>query len=126
MNWGKIAKYTVALVLAQFAIGFLEGSFAAPSSKILVASSLASFLAGTAIFAHLSFRHGRRPFTHAWSVLILQGIIGAALLLGLVGSLRAAFPPLALLEFGVLVGALVAGTTLGSHFRRSAGHPAGA
>ncbi|GAB3347411.1 hypothetical protein GCM10027359_31760 [Marilutibacter aestuarii] len=125
VNWGRIAIYAAALFVAQVSIGFLEGSLAGIGPMHLVASSAISFLACGAIFAHLAARQCSNPFVHAWAALILQSLAGAVFLFALTRRLDGVPPVTLAIEWLVLVCALMAGTALGSSWRRRTGQPAG-
>ncbi|MGY0613451.1 hypothetical protein [Luteimonas sp. A501] len=121
-----VALYALALFVAQVAIGFLEGSLGGIGTSQLFASAAVSFLACGAIFAHLAAKQFFKPFVHAWVALILQGLAGAVLLFALTRRFDSV-PPIALaIEWLVLVCALMAGTLLGTSWRRRTGQPAGA
>ncbi|WP_157480941.1 MULTISPECIES: hypothetical protein [unclassified Lysobacter] len=130
MNWGKIAKYAVSLLIAQMAIGFFESFFApagrAAGTALLFASSAASFLACGAIFARLAAGQPSKPLVHAWAALALQ--VSLASVLAWILSVWTGHEQLLLiaLEWLVLVCALLVGTTVGSSHRRSTGQPADA
>jgi hypothetical protein len=126
VNWGRIALYAAALLVAQVAIGFLESSLASIGATQLVASSVISFLACGAIFAHLAAQQCFKPFLHAWAALILQSLAGAALLFALTRRLDNVPPVTLAIEWLVLVCALMAGTALGPSWRRRTGQSAGA
>jgi hypothetical protein len=126
VNWGRIALYATALFVTQVSIGFLEGSLTDVGATQLVVSSAISFLACGAIFAHFAASQCFKPFVHAWAALILQGLAGAVLLFALIRHLDGVPPVTIVIEWLVLVCALMAGTTLGSSWRRRTGQPAGA
>ena len=130
VNWEKIAKYAAALFTAQFAIGFLEGSFSPTGVgvgvAVLLLSAAASFALCGAIFAHLAAHQPFKPFAHAWAALLLQVAVASVLTQMLTGWLGKASPLLLALEWLVLVCALVAGTAFGSTLRHRTGQPADA
>jgi len=130
VNWGRITKYAAALFVAQVAIGFLEGSFAPADVSagivLLLISSTASFLVCGAIFAHLAARQPAKPFAHAWAALALQAV-AAFVLWQLLAYLAGSTPSLLIvLEWLIVIGALLAGTWIGSSRRRHSGRSADA
>jgi cation transporter-like permease len=122
VKWGVITLYALALLVAQFAIGLLEGLFAPTQGGNLIlwlGSATASFLVCGGIFAHLAARQPRNPFAYAWAALALQ--VAMALALGFILAPKLDSTPLLLVILGflLLVVALLVGTSLGSTRRRS-------
>lgn len=122
VKWGIMTLYALALLAAQVAIGLLEGILApAQGSSIIVwiGSATASFLVCGGIFAHLAARQPGNTFANAWASLALQVAMAVALGLLLASTLGSIPTRLVVLEFLVLVGALLAGTWVGSTRRSS-------
>ncbi len=108
--------YATALFLAQFVIGFVEGTFA-PSMARLLGSAAVSFVVCGAIFAHFAARQPSRPLVHAWCALSLQ--VGASALLAkvlMIGADSTHFVLVAL-DWIPLIGGLFIGTLLGITLR---------
>lgn len=126
MNWRKITGYAAALLAAQFAVGFSEGAFAPVGLGAALVSHFVSFIICGSIFAHLSARQLSMPFAHAWAALALQVVVAVALSQALSGWLG--YTPIAsvVLEWLVLICALLIGTAVGLSLRRSNGQPADA
>ena len=130
MNWAKITKHAASLLIVQVAIGFVEASFTPKNvnahTYLLLGSAIASFVVCGAIFAHLAARQASQPLAHAWLTLILQ-VVAASLLLQALADWPGSTPLLLVaLEWLVLICALLAGTAVGSHVRRSTEQPADA
>lgn len=127
MNWGRITKHAAALLVAQIAIGFVEGSFAPARATVgivlLLASSAVSLLVCGSIFAHLAVHQLSKPFAHAWVTLFLQAVVALALWQSLSGWLGNVPLPSLALEWLTVICALLVGTSLGSSRRRSTGQP---
>ena len=128
MNWKRIAKYTIALFIMQSAIGFFEGYFTLVESADNLQSNIMwltigfaiSFVACTSLFAHMSVRQSYKPFTHAWIVLIIYITAGQILYFSLTAlDLGAINSPLVfvIIEYLVLMFALLAGTSIGIYTR---------
>ena len=126
MNWRKITAYALVLFAAQFAIGFIEGALAPAGLSTVVVSCLVSFIVCGSIFAHLSANQSSKPFTHAWAALTLQVAAAVALWQVLADWLGSIPLSSVVLEWIVLICALLAGTAVGSSFRRSGEQPADA
>ena len=130
MNWGKITKYAAALFVAQVSIGFVSAAWSpvdiTSGVTLLAASSAASFLVSGAIFAHLAINQSTKAFAHAWAALVLQAV-AAAVLWQLLARLAGSTPSLLIvLEWLVLAGALLVGTSLGISRRGRPGQSADA
>jgi len=127
VNWRKVSKYAVLLLIAQMAIGFFESFFAPARAGVgtaLLFASAASFLVGGTIFTRLAAGQPSKPFVHAWAALALQ--VGLASVLAWALGVWTGRDQLLLvaLEWLVLVCALFVGTTVGSPHSRSTGQPA--
>ena len=130
MNWGKITKYAAVLFVAQVAVGFVTASVSSSDVTsgvaLLAISSTISFLVCGAIFAHLAARQPIKPFAHAWAALALQAV--AAIVLWQLLAQLAGSPPslLIILEWLVLIGALLVGTSIGMPRKNRSGPSADA
>ncbi|MBD7923496.1 hypothetical protein [Xanthomonas bonasiae] len=120
VNWSRIIWLALSLFAAQFLIGFLEGVMSAPDTGIswLLAGHTVSLAAGMAIFASFAMHTPNRPFVHAWLGLLLQVLIAALFSAGLALWLDSIRLLSVVMEWAVLVAALVVGTSLGIGLRR--------
>lgn len=128
MNWNKIVKLALTLFITQMAIGFLDGTLSPENAGItwLVASAAVSFVACGAIFAIFAMRQPTKPFTHAWTALLVQVAVSFVLVSALDRWIGSTSWFTVALEWFVLVCALVVGTSAGSALRHSFGKPADA
>lgn len=120
MNWLRILVLALALFASQFLVGVIEVLLADPdhSTLWLLAGHIASFAVCTTIFALFAFRTLVKPFTHAWLGLLLQMLVA-----GILWVVLALWPEgtpwdLVLIEWVVMVAALLAGTSFGIRMRR--------
>ncbi|RYD93931.1 MAG: hypothetical protein EOP50_10315 [Sphingobacteriales bacterium] len=116
------------MFVAQITLGFMEGALFTPSSNtlLLLAGPATALLICSAIFASFATRTPEKPFVHAWLGLLLQCLF-AALLSAAISLWLGSTPWLSvMLEWVVLVLALVVGTSLGVGLRYRKGGPADA
>ena len=128
VNWSKIIWLAFALFVAQVLLGLVEGALSTPTSStsLLLAGHAVSLVICSAIFASFAVRTPERPFAHAWLGLLLQVLI-AVLFSAAISPWLGNTPWLSvILEWTVLVAALVVGTSLGIGLRYRAGGPADA
>ena len=122
MRWGYVVKLAIAIFLAQFAVGLLEGLLASRGSRFewLVVSHAVSLGACVAIFAHFASRQPTKPFTHAWIALLTHLAVGSALAIAVEPWIRGISLDAFVIELLIVVCALVVGTTLGVYRKQQA------
>ncbi len=128
MNWGKIIWLALALFAAQFLIGLIEGILSDSNTGVswALVGHTVSLAVCIAIFASFSIRTPTKPFTHAWLGLLLQ-VLFAVLFSGVLALWLGGNPWLSvIMEWVVLVAALVGGTSFGIGLRRRSNRPADA
>jgi hypothetical protein len=128
VNWGKIIWLALALFAAQFLIGLIEGILSDPNTYLTWAlvGYTASLAVCVTIFASFAIRTPNKPFTHAWLGLLLQ-VVFAVFSSVVLAQWLGRNPWLSvIMEWVVLVAALVVGTSLGIGLRRRPNRPADA
>ena len=122
MSWNFIVKLALALFVAQFIVGFLEGVLVPPGAGALwrFVGYAVSFVACSAIFAFFATRQPTKPFAHAWLGLLLQVLVSVSLSFALEAWLAGTPWPLVAIDWAVLVCSLVVGTSVGSGLRHGA------
>jgi hypothetical protein len=121
VNWKRISTYAALLFVAQFLLGFFEGYYLPADWNTALASSLASLVVCSGIFAHLSAKQTSRPLVHAWAALMLQVVAAVVVSQVFRVILEPVEHPFAVLEWLILICALLIGTAAGTLFRRNAG-----
>jgi hypothetical protein len=119
VNWKRITAAAAILFVAQFMLGFFESDYVPAGWSTVAVSCLASFVICGGIFALLSLKQTSRPFAHAWAALALQAVAAIAISQALLAWLDPVPSPFAVLEWLVLIFALLVGTTVGITVRRS-------
>lgn len=118
VNWSRIIWLALSLSLAQFLIGVIEGILAGPhTASWLLAGHSVSLAVAVTLFASFAIRTTYRPFAHAWLGMLLQ-ILLAGLLSSAIAPWFGSVPwHSVVMEWVVLVFALVVGTLIGIGLR---------
>jgi hypothetical protein len=116
VNWNRIVKLALALLLAQFTIGFLEGAFVPSGLDGMwhIISAAGSFVVCAAIFAYFAKNQPNKPFVHAWLAVLVCVVLAGVLARVLADWLEAAPLFVVAIEWVALVLALLVGTSIGS------------
>ena len=113
VNWNKIGLFAAALFFSEFAVGFVTGGLEAAELR-LAASFVLSLCFSALLFGFMAVGQ-RRPFLHASLALLLTIVISLSLGAALPAWWGETPPILALLEWLVLVGGLIIGTSVGRY-----------
>ena len=118
LNWTALSALVVALFLARFTTGVIEGMlFPAGSLGQLMGLSLL-FVLCFAAFAIFAFRHHPRPFLNAAVALGVSIAMGLALA-AVYGASIQSFPwSVVAVQWAVMVISMVVGISVGSAARR--------
>lgn len=113
MNWKVTPKYAASVFIAQFMLDFFEGLLFEPSISVAFSFNALSLVVCGAIFFHLASHQLYKPFIPAWVSLFFA--VAAGWVLGLIlypwfGSPNAID---VIIEYILLVCALVTGTSFG-------------
>ena len=116
VNWNKIVKLALALLLGQFTIGLLEGAFMPPGLDGVwdIVSAAGSFVVCAAIFAYFANNQPNKPFVHAWLAVLVCVVVAGVLVRVLADWFEAAPWLVVMIEWVALVLALLVGTSIGS------------
>jgi hypothetical protein len=123
VNWKRIAKHALLLLVVGIGVGVVEAGVDFTELRLPVTTYLAgevvSLLGYAAIFAHMAFRLTNQPWVHAVLAALLSEGLALAILLFIPGALGGTPPALILLELATLSIALIGGTVLGTRMRRN-------
>lgn len=118
----------LSLFATQFAIGFLEGLLSSPGSgfSVFFIGKATSLVVCSVLFGCFAARTPIRPFAHAWIALFLQVLAATLFSVALSPWLGEAPRVFVLVEWAVLVAALIVGTWFGNSFVSRTSELAGA
>lgn len=119
MNWKVSIKYAAIVFIVQCTLGFFEGLLFEPSVFVAHSFRIASLLICGTIFFHLGTHQLDKPLVHAWVVFAMYFTAGVALGFLLYPWIAAMEFNDILLEYILLVSALVIGTSLGVKLRKT-------
>ena len=117
MNWKVSIKYAATVFIVQCMLVFFEGLLFKPSVFVANSFRIASLLICGTIFLHLGTHQLYKPHVHAWIVLAIESAAGVALGLLLYPWIGVVEFNDVLLEYIILVSALIMGTSLGIKLR---------
>jgi hypothetical protein len=113
VNWKVTPKYAAAVFIAQFMLGFFEGLLFEPSISAAFSFNALSLVVCGAIFFHLGSHQLYKQFIHAWVSLFFAVAAGWVLVLILYPWFGSPNAIDVIIEYILLVCALVTGTSVG-------------
>lgn len=124
LNISRIIIFAVVLLVLRVVVSAVVAG--SPVSDELGAQVVVRYLIGylldatvvIAVFARLARAQARSPYIHAFFVVILQELLGAALLFAIGGTNSSS--PLWLIDWSVLVVSVLLGTEVGRRLRVAA------